>query len=145
MLFQSQKTHRAMKIKKSHFSQAVLLFSLIYSFHAGETRLSRSSFSIFYFSRPEAEAKDVSGSSLLPITYFKLIKYYEITHIYNVRKMRNITFLNRSHVIKKWEKALTFFPVEFFQRFLIISEFLYKAFTQATLCTSDSLEGLRGG
>lgn len=90
--------------KKLYFLLSVLLFSMINSFHAGEIRLSRSSFSIFYFSRPGAEAKDVSDSSLLPITYFRIIKYYEITHIYNVRKMRNITFLNGSHVMKKRRK-----------------------------------------
>lgn len=127
------------KLKKLHFLLSVLLFSLIYSFHAGETRLSHSSFSVFYFSRPEAEAKVVSDSSLLPITYFKLIYYYKITQIYNIRKMRNITFLNRSHIVKKWEKTLTFFPLEFFQHFLIISEVclglysvVYQWFTRET-------------
>lgn len=37
--------------------------------------------------------------------------------------MRNITALNSNHVMEKWEKTLSFFPVEFFQHFLIIYEF----------------------
>lgn len=55
--------------------------------------------------------------------------------------MRNITFLNTSQLMKKWEKALIFFPLQFFQHLKIISEFYLGLYN--TVCTRDSLERLR--